>query len=600
MTDTGVQGIVASYDPDYRASMAVQGAALSDPTALADGAAALDPVARDLFDALRLGVGAGEPVPDRFRKEVDADGDGLWATGLLLPRVVPSPGATIDPRYYGGMCRLNPAVASLPLWAHLQQADAGSAQGHLPPTHLPADAIIVAAALERQPLRLTQAGVARKDDLRRFLTDLGDDQLRWSLALDWAREIGLARAAGSNLYGYPESKPRPVTDPMVLMPDAGVAAAAGLLLRLAGVDWIELDALNDELQDRCPLVLGPKTRPRTRWKKRERPWLQTAANLLHRMHLLDAVRGIDGVERFRRLRTAPERVGGILLTPDRELVVDPRELPGQAYGRLCRVAPFLSGDMVHRHRLTLEGVTADLAQGYSGLLDWLRQWSRTGVPGNVESGIREWQRAAARVRLYNGVTVLEDPTRGADRFVILDGPAPGDAREIEYRGSPPARFEVTEGTLRVPFGEDALTVRVLAARAGMLVDPDRLGWRWEIAPDPTHGAEDLLAALRHHHEGPLPGELEAAVLGAVGDLVCETAPCTLLVLPAVAADALCRDRVAGPLMMRRLDARTSVVLAADLPVVRQRLEWLGYGIVDKGSPESTDDPDTAPTGFATR
>ena len=89
-------------------------------------------------------------------------------------------------------------------------------------------------------------------------------------------------------------------------------------------------------------------------------------------------------------------------------------------------------------------------------------------------------------------------------------------------------------------------------------------------------------------------------MGAAGDLECTTAPCTLLVLPAVAADALCRDRVAGPLMSRRLDARTSVVLAADLPVVRQRLEWLGYGVVREEIPESTDDPDTAPTGFGSR
>jgi len=596
VTDSGVQSIVATFDPDFRASMTVQGPDLSDPDALMAAAARLDPVARDLVDALRLGVGAGEAVPDRFRKEIDADGEGLWLAGLLLPRVAPSAGATIDPRYYSGMCRLNPALASVPVWQHLQRP--GPERGHLPPTHLPADGIVVAAALERQPARLTQAGVVRKDDLRRFLASLGDNLERWSLALDWAKEVGLARAAGAFLYGYPESKPRPFTDPLVLMPDEGTAAAAGLLLRVAGNDWVELEALSDELKDRCPLVLAPKTRPRTRWKKRERPWLLAAANLLHRLHLLDAIRGVDGVEHFRRLHPQPERVGGFLLTPDREIVVDPRELPGPEYGRLCRVAPFLGGDMVHRHRLTLEGVTADLAQGYEGLLGWLSQWSRTGVPGNVESGIREWQRAAARVRLYSGVTVLEDPTRGADRFVILDGPVPPDARELDYRGTPPARFEVVEGSLRVPYGEDALTVRVLAARAGMRVDPDRLGWCWEIAPDPTHSPDELLRALRRHHEGPLPGELEAAVLGAAGDLACESQPCTLLMLPEPAADALCRDRVAGPLLRRRLDARTCVVLAADLGVVRDRLEWLGFEIHAGGRPERTDDPDTAPTGYA--
>ena len=596
MNESGVQGIVDSFDPDFRAEMTVRGADLSDPAALMAAADGLDPVARDLFDALRLGGGAGEAVPERFRKEIDADGDDLWRAGLLLPRVVPSAGATIDPRYYGGLCRLNPALAAAPIWTHLQQP--GPERGHLPPTHVPADAIVVAAALERQPARLTQSGVVRKDDLRRVLSSLGDDGARWSLALAWAKEVGLVRAAGAFLYGYPESKPRLLTEPLVLMPDQGVAVAAGLLLRVAGEDWISTDELSSALQERCPLVLAPKTRPRTRWKKREAVWLQSAADLLHRLQLIDAVRGVDGVERFRRVHPMPERLGGFVLTPDREVVVDPRELPGPEYGRLCRVAPFLSGDMVHRHRLTLEGVTADLAQGYEGLLGWLAEWSRTGVPGNVEAGIREWQRAAARVRLYSGVTVLEDPTRGADRFVILEGPAPEDAREINYRGTPPARFEVLEGTLRVPYGEDALTVRVLAARAGMQVDPDRLGWRWDIAPDPTHAPDELLGALRHHHDGSLPGELEAAVLGAAGDLACETQSCTLLSLPAVAADALCRDRVAGPLLVRRLDACTCIVLSSDINKVRSRLEWLGYAVVEGARPERTDDPDTAPMGYA--
>ena len=116
--------------------------------------------------------------------------------------------------------------------------------------------------------------------------------------------------------------------------------------------------------------------------------------------------------------------------------------------------------------------------------------------------------------------------------------------------------------------------------------------------DPTHSPDELLRALRRHHEGPLPGELEAAVLGAAGDLACESQPCTLLMLPEPAADALCRDRVAGPLLRRRLDARTCVVLAADLGVVRDRLEWLGFEIHAGGRPERTDDPDTAPTGYA--
>ena len=165
------------------------------------------------------------------------------------------------------------------------------------------------------------------------------------------------------------------------------------------------------------------------------------------MGLLDAHLNAKGVVGFRMPQPTPEREGGFLLTPDRELLVDPREVSERMYGRLCRVAPYVDGDFMHRHRLTQDGVTADLANGYDDLLEWLTHWSRTGVPANVATGIREWQRSAVRIRLFTGVSVLEDPTRAEDRFTILNGPAPEDARQLQYRGEPPARFEVVEGVV---------------------------------------------------------------------------------------------------------------------------------------------------------
>jgi len=566
--------------------------ALSNPAALLAAAARLDPVATDLLDCLRLAGAAGDAVPERFRRDIESDGADLWRAGLLFPRITPSPGATIDPRYYGGMCRLNRALGGLPLWQHLHDDTPRTA--HPAPNHLRADAIVVAAALEVSPLRLTMAGVVRKDDHRRFLASMGDDHVRWALALGQARESGLVRAAGPTLCGYPESKPRPVTDPLVLIDDPGEAAAAALILRLAADAWIDLDTLQAELRTRCPEVLAPKTRPRTRWKRREGPWLDAAAVWLHRLGLIDAHLGPEGVRAFRRPTPVPVREGGFLLTPDRELLVDPRELPEGVYGRLCRVAPYVGGDMMHRHQLTQDGVTADLAHGYDDLVEWLGRWSRTGVPGNVSTGIREWQRAAVRIRLFSGASVLEDPTRTEDRFTILEGPAPPDTRELHYRGEAPARFEINTGVVRVPYGEDALTVRVLADKMGMPVEPGPLGWRWEIAPEAVDDPTTFLQVLRGFHDGPLPGELEAAVLGAAGTLAARAEPCTLLVLPEAASDALCRDRIAGPLLTRRLDARTCIVLDADLPVVRRRLEWLGYSWETGAPVEDTDDPDTAP------
>lgn len=575
--------------------MRVAVADLGRADAVLAAAERLDPVARDLLDCLRLAVAPGDAVPERFRRDIESDGEDLWRIGALFPRVTPSRDATIDPRYYGGMCRLNSVFAGTTIWPELQESTARAA--HPPPTFLRADAIIVAAALELSPLRLTMAGVVRKDDHKRFLQGLGEDSLRWSLALDWARAAGLVRAAGPNLSGYPESKPRPIADPLSLIEDPGVAAAGALLLRMAGEHWVALDRLQAELKSRCPEVLAPKTRPRTRWRRREGPWLDEAAALLHRLGLIDAELGAEGVQAFRRVSPPVNREGGFLLTPDRDILVDPREVPGAVYGRLCRVAPFVEGDFMHRHRLTQDGVTADLANGYDDLVEWLAKWSRTGVPGNVATGIREWQRSAVRIRLFSGASVLEDPTHVEDRFTILDGPAPEDARELRYRGAPPARLEIVEGVVRVPYGEDALSVRALADRVGMPVEPGPLGWRWEIAPEAMDDPEAFLETVRRFHDGPLPGELEAAVLGASGTLNAVARACTLLVLPDVAADALCRDRVAGPLLTRRLDARTCIVLDADLPVVRQRMEWLGFGWQKGEETEDITDPDTAPSGL---
>ncbi len=572
--------------------MWVEPSLVGQQDAVLSAAQKLDPVASDLLDCIRLAVAPGDPVPDRFRRDIESDGEDLWRLGALVPRVRPSEGGTLDPRYYAGMCRLNDVFAGVPLWPELQEAHPYTA--HPPPSHLRADAIIVAAVLEMAPLRLTQAGVMRRDDHRRFLSSMGEDLGRWSLALAWAQAAGLVRSAGPVLSGYPESKPRPISEPLLLLGEAGVQTAGALLLRVAGTGWVDLGQLSEELEARCPEVLAAKTRPRTRWSRREWKWLQSAAAGLHRMGLLEAHLNANGVVGFRASSPWTPGDGGFLLTPDRDILVDPREVSERMYGRLCRAAPYVDGDVMHRHRLTQDGVTADLANGYDDLLEWLERWSRTGVPANVATGIRDWQRSAVRIRLFTGVSVLEDPTRAEDRFTILNGPAPAEARQLQYRGGPPARFEVVEGVIRVPFGEDALTVRVLADRIGMPVDPGPLGWRWEIAPEALDDPADFLNTLRRFHEGPLPGELEAAVLGATGTLTARSEACTMLVLPEAAADALCRDRVAGPLLTRRLDARTCVVLACDIHVLRQRLEWLGFGWQVGPDNEDASDPDTAP------
>lgn len=590
MEDRGAVLVVQAYDPSFSGSMWLTPDQLGDPAILAQNIARLEPAAQQLLDTLRVSCAATEPIADRFRKLIETDGDDLWRAGLLIPRITPSRGATIDPRYYAGVCRLNMSLARLPLWPDL--LDPTDHIAHPPPANVAADAVVVSAAVEQQPIRLTQAGVIRKDDHRRLLQTLGDDQTRWQLALDWARETGLIRVANATLYGYPESNPRPLTDPFPLIGDAGVAAAAGLLLRVTSDGWTSMAHLEERLQERCPEALAPRTRPRTRWSRREGIWMASAADLLHRLGLLDAIRGPDGVVAIRRARPAAPRGGGFILTPDRDILVEPADLPSTVYGRLCRVAPYVEGERMHRHHLTVDGVAADMAQGQDDLLAWLSQWSRTGVPTNVDQQVRDWLRTVARIKLFSGVSVLEDPQCVDDRFGVWVGPPPTDARVLDYRGTPPGRIEVVDGHIRVPFGEDSLLVRSLADRTGMQVEPDHIGLRWEIAPEPTQEPDELLQRLQAVHSGELPGELEAAVRGAAGNLVCVEETVTLLQLPAEAAAAIARDRIAGPLLRLQVDATHFVVRTADLVPLRHRLGWLGYQVHHGDPPDDLEEPDT--------
>ena len=53
-----------------------------------------------------------------------------------------------------------------------------------------------------------------------------------------------------------------------------------------------------------------------------------------------------------------------MLLPDGNLLVHSGELPSTEYGRLARLAPYVDGERMHRHKLTREGVASDLAAGH--------------------------------------------------------------------------------------------------------------------------------------------------------------------------------------------------------------------------------------------
>lgn len=565
--------IVDAYAADFRAGLRVRGADADDPAALARAANALPPQARDLLDLLLLTGAAGDSVPDRFRDAIERDGLALWQAALLLPRASSFGEASLHPLHYAGACRLNPAARELrPSW--LVPA---TATPSFPPADARWDAVVVAALLENTPGQLTQDGSLRKDVERRLLGELGADEERWTLAIRLARLTGLLRPAGGRLHGFPQAMPRPLADPAALLDEP---AAGSVLLRLVGPDWIDVPALLDALRDRCrELLFSPlqKAYPgrsvvfdAAGWDTIERPILSGALDHLHRAGVVDLARDASGIRAVRRPGPRPAFAPGFLLAPDGDILVHTSEVSLDIYGRLARLAPFVEGDNLRRHRLTRDGAAADLAAGYSDILEFLAGASRTGLPPNIADMVREWQRSATRITVITGVDLVEHD----DGRLTLSAPPP-DARIIDYTQPPRMRFLSMEGKLLVLDGWDALPVRYALSRVAKYAGREQDARVW-IAELRTHKEPaNLLNRLRQFHGGELPGELEALIQAGsgLGPVVAEDA--VLVRLPHAAAAALRRDRVLGPLLRRSLGADEAVVARADLPALRGRFAQLG-------------------------
>jgi hypothetical protein len=247
------------------------------------------------------------------------------------------------------------------------------------------------------------------------------------------------------------------------------------------------------------------------------------------------------------------------------------------------MAPWVEGNGVLRHRLTRDGVAADLSTGHRDPLAFLAAHSRTGVPSEVAETVRDWERSATRVVVHTGVDLLEDPAGGLRR------PAPGEAvgaRVIDYADPPRARFVhvpdpdgARHGCLHVPPGADALTIRATLARVGRLEGRDSQGeWVYRLEPRVHADPDAMLARLVAGYGGTIPGEVEALVRAGERGAVANVVPAVMVRLPETVADALRRDHVAGPLLRRAVSATESVVDAADVPALRERLRALGVGL----------------------
>lgn len=568
---------VETYDAAFRAGMTVPADAADDPAALTAAVAALPDTARDLLELLALATIPGEPVPERLRGLIERVGEPLWRAAVLLPRQSHG-GGEIHPLRYAGSCRLNPALRGSRPTSLPRLADATPT---FPPSDARWDAIVVAALLADQPGPLTQDGALRKDVERRLYAQLGGEPSRWALALQVGRLTSLVRASGGRLRGFPEAVPRPLGDPAALFSEPLPAAACTILLRVLEDGWLDLGAFLDEMRARCRELLCTPLDGRypdrsaiafddAGWELVEAATFREVADTLHRTGVVDAARAGLTIAAVHRAGPRPSFSPGFMLMPDGNILVHSGELTSVDYGRLARLAPYVEGERVHRHRLTREGVAADLAAGHRNTQDFLASHSRTGVPPNVVDTLREWQRSATRITVLTGVDVEEDE-EGRLRLA-----APGAAgRVIDYTKSPKARFLYQSGHLRIPDGWDSLCVRAVVERIARYVgreDGERV-----YLPErrPNADVPALIARLEHFYGGELPGEIEALVVAGAGVPPVRAERAWLLHLPAGVASALRRDWIAGPLLRRAVTPSEVVVAGDDLLRLRERFAELG-------------------------
>ncbi len=569
--------VVGAYDPAFRASMSITASEAESPEALLRVATALPTAARLLLDQLLLVVPPGDPLPERLRDRIARDGLALWQGALLLPRVYGGTEGGIHPQHYAGSCRLNPAAAGIGLSRPLVEADA---RPSFPPADARWDAVVVAAALEQGPGQLTQDGSLRRDVEKRLCTQWGADEARWALALRLARATGLARAAAGRLHGLPEAHPRPLADLPGLVGDPLGAAAAALVLRLCRDTWLAAPDLVELLRGPgretlfSPVANGYPQRAEVfddeGFSRVEAPALARALDTLHRVGAIDAARDADGVTAFRRAQPRPPGTSGFILTPNGELLVHVAEARREDYGRLCRLAPFVDGDSLRRHRLGREGVCAELTSGHRDTLEWLAAGSRTGLAPNVADQVREWQRSASRITIVTGVDVVEDEA-GKLRIASVSD----TGRTIDYTTRPRARFFSQGSRLIVPDGWDPLDLRATLSRVGRYLGRDGDAHAYEPELRRHAAPASLLNRLREYHGGDLPGDLETLVLAGSGLHPVTGEDAVLVRLPHAVSSALRRDRIAGPLLRRSLGADECVVARSDLPELAARLRQLG-------------------------
>ncbi len=563
---TTARRIIESYDPEIRAALKVTPEEADDPVVLIRQVRTLGSDAEGLLGSLWLAVPPGEKLPERLRGAIEKWGGPLWESGLLLPR---TSGSKVHPAHYSGSCQLNPGLAAWRAgWLELPELHPVAA---FPPSDARWDSVLMAAKLEREPIPLTQGGLLRKDTGKK----LGEEEAqRWSLALAVARINGLVRPVNQRLVGFPEAPIKPLLDPGLLFTGADLGVVSGIL-RLTGEGWLGVEALLGRLRRYARQAFHSPNREgfyqehpsilfdNGGWEKVEEPLVQRVLDVLHRCGFLDAARDHDGVTAVRRPGRISPGEEGFLVTPDLELHLPVGGLSAEAHGRLARLAPYVGGERVHRHRISREGVQADIDAGHGDIAAFLKAHARNPLPPNVTDALEDWKRQATRFLFLTGVDILEE--EGAFRIGSATAP-----HNIDYARSPTGGWRVEGDELVVDDGNllvrAALGSVLQASPVDGRIQHFRLGGK-KVADVP--GALERLAVY-----GSLPPTLDLGVrLGSGTELRKRSA--WLLQMPEEVAVALDRDPVLFGLLQRVGRPGERLVEEAEVPRARERLGQLG-------------------------
>ena len=314
----------------------------------------------------------GEPVPERFRPA-----DRARRRAALARRAAAARAIARRRRATSTRCATPAAAGSTPAIKGYDpdrlRRTIAEADRTFPPSDARWDAVVVAALLERAA-RPAHAGrrAAQGRRASHLHARSAAIRTRWALALQVARLVGLVRPAEGRLRGFPEAVPRPLGDPTrALRGSRSRSTAAAILLRAARrPTGSTLDAFLERLRVRCREILCSPTDGRyadrsavafddAGWEQR-RGRRCSAAWPTRSTAPAWSTRAAPAPTSRRAPPRRPARASrpGFVLLPDGNLLVHSGELSSTEYGRLARLAPYVDGERMHRHRLTREGVAA--------------------------------------------------------------------------------------------------------------------------------------------------------------------------------------------------------------------------------------------------